>query len=70
MGQTASEISYLLMDIIRPYVSKLSAYGLIQQRDCSTVWFSIPCSFSFRQLVLVVLMNIFTLSSSNKDYLP
>ncbi|KAK2658484.1 hypothetical protein Ddye_005017 [Dipteronia dyeriana] len=37
MGQDAAEISNLLLDIIRPYVNKLSTCGLLQNRDCQTL---------------------------------
>ncbi|KAK3229964.1 hypothetical protein Dsin_001845 [Dipteronia sinensis] len=37
MGQDAAEISNLLLDIICPYVNRLSSYGLLQNRDCQTL---------------------------------
>ncbi|KAK0577324.1 hypothetical protein LWI29_031299 [Acer saccharum] len=37
MGQDAAEITNLLLDIIRPYVNRLSTFGLLQNRDCQTL---------------------------------
>ncbi|CAI0556807.1 unnamed protein product [Linum tenue] len=37
MGKDALDINKLLLDVIRPYVSRLSAVGLLQNRDCQTL---------------------------------
>ncbi|CAN1175609.1 DEAD-box ATP-dependent RNA helicase FANCM [Linum perenne] len=37
MGKDATDLNKLLLDVVRPYVSKLSAFGLLPNRDFQTL---------------------------------
>lgn len=39
MGQDAVDINRKLLEVIRPYVARLSAIGVLHNRDYQTVWF-------------------------------
>lgn len=43
MGQDAVEINGKLLEVIRPIVARLSAIGVLRNRDYRTVWF-LPCT--------------------------
>lgn len=43
MGPEADEINDLLLEAVRPLISRLSKFGVLQKRDFSTV-----CSVSYR----------------------
>ena len=38
MGQDAIEINNVLLEVIRPFVIRLCAVGVLQNRDLQTVW--------------------------------
>lgn len=37
MGDEAVEIDNLLLEVVRPFVARLSKFGLLQKRDFQTV---------------------------------
>lgn len=39
MGQDAVDINKTLLEVIRPYVARLSVIGVLHNRDYQTVWF-------------------------------
>ncbi|XVF12054.1 hypothetical protein REPUB_Repub08aG0081600 [Reevesia pubescens] len=41
LRQDATEVNNYLLEVIRPYVARLHAIGLIQSKDYQTVWFHI-----------------------------
>lgn len=51
MGKEAVEIHNKLLEIIRPYVTRLCAAGVLPNRDFQTVLFYIPFITNWKTLV-------------------